>query len=140
MTDGFLYTRTHRTHRASEWSGGKVVTFIVTLAATRSVTLAARSTGMSRKAAYALKKRDPAFAGAWAKALATPKGNKVEEVEDPPVSPSRGNSRIPAAASTASIRMTPLARAQADRERDRYFARLEARLLAGQLVRPSPQA
>lgn len=40
---------------------------------------------MSRKSAYALKDRDPAFASAWAAALQASKGDKVDEVEGPPV-------------------------------------------------------
>ena len=41
-----------RPQRPGESTGRCAVTFIVTLAATGSVTLAARSAGMSRKAAY----------------------------------------------------------------------------------------
>ena len=59
----------HRPRRPHEWSNVKAVTFIVTLAALRSVTLAADRAGMSRKSAYALKSRDPAFAAAWVAAL-----------------------------------------------------------------------
>jgi hypothetical protein len=59
-----LLSRPRHPRRPNEWSPAKAVTFIVTLAATRSVTLAARESGMSRKAAYALKARDPAFAAA----------------------------------------------------------------------------
>jgi hypothetical protein len=71
---GFAFTRRlpARLRRPHEWSGAKIVTFIVTLAAQRSVTLAAAQSGMSRKAAYALKRRDPAFAAAWNSALASP--------------------------------------------------------------------
>jgi hypothetical protein len=65
-----LLSRPHRTRRDGEWSGGKAVIFIVTLGATGSVTLAARSAGMSRKSAYALRSRDSAFAQAWNAALA----------------------------------------------------------------------
>lgn len=71
-------SRTRRTH---EWTRAKAVTFIVTLAKVRSVTLAARASGMSRKSAYALKARDIAFASAWAEALGA---RKVEEVEGTP--------------------------------------------------------
>jgi len=51
---------------------------------------------MSRKSAYALKSRDPAFASAWAAAAAAGararrQGDKVEEVEGAPVSPAHGN-------------------------------------------------
>ena len=91
-----ILSKPHRRRRAGEWTANKAVTFIVTLAATRSVTLAASQAGMSRKSAYALKSRDPAFAAAWAlamKALAIRpgQGNKVEEVHGPPVSPGQGN-------------------------------------------------
>ena len=82
-----------RQRRPGEWNSERVVTFIVTLAATRSVTLAAREAGMSRKAAYALKIRDAAFAHAWiaaskAGAKASVQGDKVEEVDRDPVSSS----------------------------------------------------
>ena len=70
-----LYTPTPRTRRPSEWSAGKVVTFIVTLAATRTVTRAARAAGMSRKAAYALRQRDPAFRAAWNAAMGVRQGD-----------------------------------------------------------------
>ena len=91
-----LLSNPRRPHRPHEWSKGKAVTFIVTLAATRSVTLAARAAGMSRKAAYSLKSRDPAFASAWNAAIAAnrptrPQGNKVKEVDGPPFSPAQGN-------------------------------------------------
>jgi hypothetical protein len=52
---------------------------------------------MSRKSAYALKARDSAFAAAW-RAAATARaglradGDKVEEVQGPPISPRQGNS------------------------------------------------
>ncbi|MES2119622.1 MAG: hypothetical protein V4513_03485 [Pseudomonadota bacterium] len=85
-----LLSRSRRPRRANEWTNDRAVTFIVTLAAARSVTLAARAAGMSRKAAYALKARDRAFAAAWAKAV---QGYKVEEVEGPGVSLSQGNKR-----------------------------------------------
>lgn len=93
-----LLSNPRRPHRPHEWSKGKAVTFIVTLAATRSVTLAARAAGMSRKAAYALKSRDPAFASAWNAAIAAnrptkPPGNKVEEIDGLPFSPGQGNRR-----------------------------------------------
>jgi hypothetical protein len=90
-----LLSRPRRPRRATEWSPAKAVTFIVTLAASRSVTLAARAAGISRKSAYALKSRDPLFASAWAKALAATRrkreGNKVEEVEGPRVSNDLGD-------------------------------------------------
>jgi hypothetical protein len=91
-------TRPRRPRRSGEWTQGRAVTFIVTLAATRSVTLAARAAGMSRKAAYALKSRDHAFASAWNAAIAAnrpakPQGNKVEEIDGLPFSPGQGNRR-----------------------------------------------
>ncbi len=115
-----------RTRRPHEWSPGKAVTFIVTLAATRSVTLAARESGMSRKSAYALKDRDPAFAAAWDAALkarpARRQGDKVDEVHQPPVSPGQGDRRKRPESSNWSTK-----RRQHDGAlRDLFFARLAA--------------
>ena len=83
-----LLSRPRRLPRAGGWTTDKVVTFIVTLAATRSVTLAAHAAGMSHKAAYALRARDAAFAEAWTAAMKAGaerplERNKVEEVEAP---------------------------------------------------------
>jgi hypothetical protein len=91
-----LLSRPCRPLRSGDWTQAKAVTFIVTLAATNSVTLAAREAGMSRKSAYALKSRDPAFAAAWAVAAGAGaktsiQGDKVEEVEGVPNPSSRGN-------------------------------------------------
>ena len=92
-------SRPRRPRRSGEWTQGRAVTFIVTLAAARSVTLAARAAGMSRKAAYALRSRDPAFASAWNAAIAAnrptkPQGYKVEEIDALPFSLHQGNSRF----------------------------------------------
>ena len=92
-----LLSRPRRPRRAGEWTPAAAVTFIVSLAASRSVTLAARAAGMSRKSAYALKGRDPAFAFAWAAATQASRapglqGDKVKEVDGPPVSPGEGHS------------------------------------------------
>ena len=80
-----ILSRPCRPRRAHEWSSDRAVTFLVTLAAHGSVTLAASAAGMSRKSAYALKARDSAFACAWQSALAARRprrqGDKVEEVE-----------------------------------------------------------
>ncbi len=93
--------RPRRPRRKWEWTDAKAVTFIVTLAARRSVTLAAARAGMSRKSAYALRDRDPAFAAAWDKAwdAGAPrhrwtaiKGNKGDEGYDPPVRSLPGDS------------------------------------------------
>jgi hypothetical protein len=94
-----LSRRRRRPLRHGEWTPARAVTFIVTLAATGHVTIAARQAGMSRKSAYALKARDPAFAAAWTAAAAAAartgrtslQGDKVEEVEGPPVSPRYGD-------------------------------------------------
>jgi hypothetical protein len=124
-----LLSRSRRLRRSHEWSAGKAVTFIVTLAATRSVTLAAREAGMSRKSAYALKDRDPAFAAAWNAALKATEGDKVEEVEGPPVSLSQGDIRTRAASSISSNDPCQAARRLDELQRDLFFARL-ARLRA----------
>jgi hypothetical protein len=91
-----LLKHPRRPRRTGEWTSAAAVTFIVTLAARQSVTLAARRAGMSRKSAYALKARDPAFAAAWKAAIAAGnlprrQGDKVDETHSPPVSPPQGN-------------------------------------------------
>ena len=85
-----------RLRRSGEWTTERTVTFIVALAATGSVTLAAQAARISRKSAYALKARDPVFAFAWcaaanAAAGRPAQGDKVEEVHEPPVSSCYGN-------------------------------------------------
>ena len=102
-----LLSTPRRPPRPDEWSRGKAITFIVTLAATRSVTLAAREAGMSRKSAYALKARDAAFAQAWDAALKTRRayarqGHELKEVEGARVSLTRGDKTNRAAPSTSS--------------------------------------
>ena len=49
----------------SRWTGAKAEAFLRQLALHGSVTRAARSVGMSRKAAYALRARAPQFAQGW---------------------------------------------------------------------------
>ena len=88
-----------RPRRLGEWSEARAVTFIVTLAATQNVTLAARRAGMSRKSAYALKSRDPAFTAAWAAAVTAGsrvriEGDKVGEVRERRISRPLGDTRI----------------------------------------------
>jgi len=113
----FLF-RPFRPYRPHEWSKGKAVTFIVTRAATRSVTLAARAAGMSRKSAYALKARDRAFAEAWKIAAAAgQQSHKVGEVATSPNSRAQGNRVAPA---------VPADRKAQEALRDRFFARLVA--------------
>lgn len=92
--------RTRRPRRGGEWTESKAVTFIVTLAASRSVTLAAARAGMSRKSAYALKGRDARFAAAWTAALAASAsirrdGDKVDEVYRRGVRRAKGNKFTP---------------------------------------------
>jgi hypothetical protein len=116
-----------RPRRSGEWTAQQAVTFIVTLAATGSVTLAARSAVMSRKSAYALKARDPAFAAAWtaaagARAKRQLPGDKVKEVHEPPVSPGHGD--------TSPSR----------RDRERAFAGLVARLRESPALARCPPA
>jgi hypothetical protein len=113
-------SHSRRTRRAGEWTDGKAVTFIVTLAAHRSVTLAAARAGMSRKAAYALKRRDCGFAAAWKSALAVaaaaPSKLKGDtEVHNPPIGGPLGNSVA-----------LPRDRSLDARKRDFFFAGLAA--------------
>lgn len=109
-----LLSQPRRTRRASEWTPGKAVTFIVTLAATRNVTLAARAAGMSRKSAYALKSRDSAFADAWGAATKALARKAIE-----------GDTTILVRPSTSSTaRCHPDRRLLDAARRDRFFARL----------------
>lgn len=116
-----------RARRRHEWSHAKAVTFIVTLAATRSVTLAAQEAGMSRKSAYALKARDPAFAMVWNAAAGNRIANEVKGVDSLSVSRNEGDARIRAASSISSISSIDerdAARLAAQAHRDRLFASL----------------
>jgi hypothetical protein len=119
------------TPRAHEWTRGKVVTFVVTLAATRSVTLAARAAGMSRKSAYALKLRNSAFADAWKTALdaraTSRQSDEVDEVQASPDSRVQGDSATRAALSISSTARRPPDRREDEAARDRFFARLAAK-------------
>ena len=110
--------------RPGGWTGPRIVTFIVTLAATGCVTRAAAATGLSRKSAYALERRDPAFACLWQQAVAahrtarvgrdgrqSRKGDKFDETDTPPAPDRSGDGR-------------PNRRAWADAQRDGFFAGL----------------
>lgn len=115
--------RPRRPRRSYEWSPGKTVTF-VTLAASGSVTLAAKKAGMSRKSAYALKSRDPVFAAAWRAASDVSGGRPTKLTHPRP----EGNIQTRAASSTGSTANGPGSLAAAAEERDRLFARLSANL------------
>jgi hypothetical protein len=116
--------RTRRPRRPGEWTETKAVTFIVTLAASRSVTLAAERAGMSRKSAYSLKRRDASFAAAWATAVAAIRkpvfgsieGDKVDKAYRSPFPNLQGNSAA-----------VPANRADDMILRDRFFAGLANR-------------
>jgi hypothetical protein len=113
---------TQRQRRKGEWTEQKAVTFIVALATRGNVTLAARLAGMSRKAAYALRRRDNGFAKAWDAALViaaarvAAKGDS--KVHNPPFAPPKGNNR------PAVVRKV---RAEDERRRDAFFANLASR-------------
>jgi hypothetical protein len=133
-----------RPRRSGEWTPVKAVTFIVTLAASRSVTLAAHEAGMSRKSAYALKDRDRAFAEAWDAALkareanrpkARAKGDKSDSSDNPRSSRPQGDSARAAAAwnplmddEHGALRDTESAR------RDSFFASLARSLVSAPLA------
>jgi len=57
--------------RSDGWTVARQLTFLETLARTRSVIAAARSAGMSRESAYRLRRRAPGglFAAAWDRAV-----------------------------------------------------------------------
>lgn len=108
-------SRSRRPRRVGEWTESKAVTFIVTLAASRSVTLAAARAGMSRKAAYLLKRRDTSFASAWQAALSVAidpgrrrakcsvqepalnsfQGDEIDEVVSPRFKARQGYKKVP---------------------------------------------
>jgi hypothetical protein len=119
-----LLSRPRRPRRSHEWSAGKAVTFIVTLAATRSVTLAAREARMSRKSAYALKARDPAFAAAWNAAVKAGKGDKADKPDRPPVPVAEGRKPARAELSNSAPAHGRPVRLAADHHRDLFFSRL----------------
>lgn len=56
--------------RKDGWTKRRREIFLATLAETCNVSLAMEKTGLSKEAAYCLRKRDPAFADLWAEALA----------------------------------------------------------------------
>ena len=109
-----LLSPPHRHRRPGEWTDGAAIAFLVTLAAHKSVTLAARAACMSRKSAYALKARDSAFAEAWSVALAAP-----------PIRPVEGDTAKRAATSTSSTTSATHMGPNMDAiRRDRFFAAL----------------
>ena len=107
---------TYRRIRADGWTSERRVTFCVNLASSRSVTFAAASVGLSRKAAYALKKRDPGFAALWQSALSATKPAPPEG--DTPKA--RGTINKPHSKGNNSVR----ARRLAEAERNLFFAAL----------------
>lgn len=58
-----------RKGKIKRWNEKRRQTFLAMLSETANVRRSARRVGLSKTAAYALKKRDPAFAQAWAEAL-----------------------------------------------------------------------
>ena len=126
MTDRQSLAIHARRIRRDGWTNGKRVTFFVTLAATGSVTLAAASVGMSRKSAYALKKRDRTFFSLWDRGLAMAgkaKRNARPQLAEGDKSDAPANRATPSTG--VNIRDPDLARAEADR--DRFFAALQMR-------------
>ena len=93
---------------------------------------------MSRKAAYALKSRDAAFAHAWKVATAANRaGDKAKEMGGTPVSPTQGNTPTPATRSIwSTARRDPHARKVDEVLRDRFFARLLALQADSEAVAP----
>ena len=112
--------------RRDGWTNARRVTFFVTLAATGSVTFAAASVGMSRKSAYALRKRDVTFASLWERAIAMRRSTT-------PARPGKGNKYPPPPGFAAPS--TGINRAVAATERDLFFAGLQKRL-SGASLRP----
>jgi len=126
-------SRPRRPRRSGEWTPAKAVTFVVTLAASRSVTFAAHQAGMSRKSAYALKARNSAFAEAWNAALkageasgsARGKGDRPDTSDNPRTAPAQRHNARAAAAWNSLIdnELGPVREAESAR-RDSFFASL----------------
>ena len=120
--------------RRDGWTNGKRVTFFVTLAETGSVTFACVSVRLSRKSAYALRKRDSTFASLWERGLAM--AGKSRRKARPPCS--EGNetaATTPAATPSSRVNQHGTDRSRADAERDRFFASLKMRR-SGASLRP----
>ena len=120
----YLLSSPRRPRRSHEWDAGKAVTFVVTLAATQSVTLAAKEAGMSRKSAYALKERDPAFAAVWNAAAKRRRREKTGKAEARPAARAEGDNRAPETMSKVSSDEGDIRRRVAEAYRDQFFARL----------------
>jgi hypothetical protein len=120
-----------RPRRSHEWTAAKAVTFIVTLAASQSVTLAVRRAGLSRKSAYALRARDPRFAAAWKAAVharsAIGKREEQRPSPVPPIAPVQGDMPARAGPSSKSTSECGTIRRSDAAARDLFFARLAAR-------------
>jgi len=82
-----IRTSPQRRARADGWTDRKRVTFIVTLAASGSVTFAAASAGLSRKSGYALRNRDSASASLWERALEAGKASHRGRVKGETANP-----------------------------------------------------
>ena len=110
-------------YRRDGWTADKRVTFCVNLAASGSVTFAADSVGLSRKSAYALKKRDRAFASLWDRALAAARAAGVHARRDAARKRGKGDEAHQA-------HDPPESRARRDNEsaRDSFFLALEMRV------------
>jgi hypothetical protein len=108
----------HRRARADGWTDRKRVGFIVTLAAGGSVTFAAASAGLSRKSAYALKKRDSTFASLWKRALEAGKASQRGAVKGDTANPRNTINIVNLRAPDRSI---------ASAGRGRFFANLQLR-------------
>lgn len=107
---------TYRRVRADGWTPERRVTFCVNLAASKNVTFAAASVGLSRKAAYALKKRDSDFAALWQSALSATRTMQAQGNAAEP----RRTVKKPRREGNRSIHAKRLA----DTQRDLFFATL----------------
>jgi hypothetical protein len=118
---------TYRRIRADGWTPERRVTFCVNLAGSRSVTFAAASVGLSRKSAYALRKRDRDFAALWDSALAALKAPRPACSAKTALRQTEGDEaearRMVNHASFNGNR-SPFARRIAESERDLFFAAL----------------
>ena len=126
MTDRKYHSADPPRMRRDGWTNSRRVTFFVTLAATGSVTFAAASVAMSRKSAYALRKRDATFASLWERAISM----RRTTTRARPVKGNRNPLTADLATPSTAINITA-----AESARDLFFAGLQKRL-SGASLRP----
>lgn len=113
--------------RRDGWTADKRVTFCVNLAGSGSVTFAAACVRLFRKSAYALKKRDRAFASLWEQAL-TAGGSACRHARRAAAGERRKGDAVHAANTVERAPGHGDRRAADEAARDSFFRALELRI------------